>query len=255
MTPAQAHYNPRMRIVLFTDFGASDLYVGQMKAVIGAQAPRARILDALHAAPDFGIEPSAHLLAALAPEYPRGSVFVAVVDPGVGGARGSIVVDADGRVFVGPDNGLFSVLWQRAVRRRCRRIAWRPERLSDTFHGRDLFAPVAARIAGREVPRGWLVAQRAPSVLLDAHDLAAVIYVDHFGNALTGLRAGQVPRSALVRVAGRSLRYARTFDDVRRGGVFWHANSLGLLEISANRASAAAKLGLHVGSRFRIFPG
>lgn len=242
-----------MPIVLFTDFGASDLYVGQMKAVIGTWAPRVPILDALHEAPDFGVEPCAHLLAALASEYPRGSIFVAVVDPGVGGSRGAIVVDADGRVFVGPDNGLLSVVWQRAKRRRCRRIAWRPQRLSDTFHGRDLFAPVAARLAvGTRLPRGWLVAQRGPGVLLDARDQAVIIYVDHYGNALTGLRARPLSRGIMLRVAGRRVRYARTFEEVRRGGLFWHVNSLGLVEIAASRASAAATLGLKVGSRFRI---
>ena len=242
-----------MPIVLFTDFGASDLYVGQVKAVIGALAPRVRILDALHAVPDFGVEPLAHLLAALAPEYPPGSVFVAVVDPGVGGSRGAIVVNADGRTFVGPDNGLLSLIWFRAGRKRCRCITWRPERLSDTFHGRDLFAPVAARFAaGRRFPRGWLAAQNRPRVLLEARDLHAIIYVDHYGNAMTGLRAEGLSGNAILRIAGRSLHYARTFAEARRGSIFWHANSLGLVEIAANRASAASKLGLKVGSRFRI---
>lgn len=245
-----------MPVVLFTDFGASDLYVGQMKAVIGARAPRARILDALNEAPDFGVEPSAHLLAALASEYPRGSIFVAVVDPGVGGRRGAIVVDADGRAFVGPDNGLLSVVWQRAKRRRCRRIAWRPQRLSDTFHGRDLFAPVAARLAVKSrFPRGWLVAQGAPGVLLDASDLPAILYIDHYGNALTGLRSRQLSRDATLRIAGRQVRYARTFEEVSRGVLFWHEGSLGLVEIAANRASAAAKLGLKIGSRVLISRG
>jgi S-adenosylmethionine hydrolase len=242
-----------MPVVLFTDFGASDLYVGQVKAVIGTHAPRAQVLDALHAAPNFGIEPSAHLLAALAPEYPRGSVFLAVVDPGVGGPRDAIVVEADGRSFVGPDNGLLSLVWQRAIRRRCRRIVWRPERLSDTFHGRDLFAPVAARLSARtRLPRGWLVAKRRPDVVFDARDLAAIIYVDHYGNALTGLRSAMLPRSAILRVGGRSVRHARTFEEAGRGGVFWHSNSLGLVEIAANRASAALALGLEAGSRIRI---
>jgi hypothetical protein len=103
---------------LFTDFGARDIYVGQVKALLAARAPRVPVLDALHDAPDFGIEPAAHLLAALAAEYPRGSVFLAVVDPGVGGPRDAIVIEADGRKYVGPDNGLLSIIWQRAKRRR-----------------------------------------------------------------------------------------------------------------------------------------
>jgi len=245
-----------MPIVLFTDFGASDLYVGQVKAVIGAHAPRVQVLDALHAAPNFAVRPSAHLLAALAPAYPGDSVFLAVVDPGVGGPRDAIVVEADGRTFVGPDNGLLSVIWQRAQRRRCRRIAWRPSQLADTFHGRDLFAPVAARLAtSRRPPRGWLAAKKVPDVLEEAGDLAAIIHVDHYGNALTGLRAKRIPRGAVLQVGGRSVRYARTFQEAGPGRAFWHANSLGLVEIAANRASAARKLGLRVGTRVRVVAG
>ena len=173
-------------IVLFTDFGCCDPYLGQVKAGLHARAPRVPVLDALQNAPSFGIEPAAHLLAALAPFYPRGSVWLAVVDPGVGGPREGIVAQVDGRSFVGPDNGLLSIVWQRARRRRCRRIAWRPARLSTSFHGRDLFAPVAAAIALGRVPRDWLSVMRAPKVLLDPRDLARVIYVDHYGNAISG---------------------------------------------------------------------
>ncbi|MDA8109158.1 MAG: SAM-dependent chlorinase/fluorinase [Betaproteobacteria bacterium] len=235
-------------LVLYTDFGAADLYVGQIKAVLADCAPRVPVIDALHDAPAFGIEPSAHLLAALARRYPEGSVFLAVVDPGVGGPREAIVVDADGRTFVGPDNGLLAVLWERAARRRCRRVRWRPARLSATFHGRDLFAPVAAALALARVPRGWLVPQAAPDVLPGAADLPRIVYVDHYGNAVTGLRASAIPRNARLRAGDRSLARRRTFGDARPGEAFWYENSLGLVELAANRASAARLLGLRVGS-------
>ena len=241
-----------MPLVLYTDFGAADLYVGQLKGVLARLAPKVPVLDALHAVPDFDIQAAAHLLAALAPRYPSGSVFVAVVDPGVGGERDAIVVEADGRSFVGPDNGLLSVIWQRAKRRRCRRIVWRPARLSSSFHGRDLFAPVAARLAAKRLPRGWLATKRAPEVLLDAGDLAEIIYVDHYGNALTGIRARGVARDAVLRVGRRRLRYAETFEAARAGEAFWYEDSLGLVEIAANRASVARRLALRVGTRVRI---
>lgn len=241
-----------MAIVLFTDFGAQDLYVGQVKAVLAARAPRARVIDALHQAPAFDVEAAAQLLAALAGRYPRGSVFLAVVDPGVGGARDAIVVRADGRTFVGPDNGLLSVLWARARRRSCRRIVWRPAGLSASFHGRDLFAPVAGALAARRLPYGWTAASRRPRVLLPAADRAAIIYVDHYGNAMTGLRRAP-PRgpatAARLRVGARRLAFARVFEAVPRGAVFWTVNSLGLVEVAANRASAARRLGLRVGTR------
>jgi S-adenosyl-L-methionine hydrolase (adenosine-forming) len=207
-------------------------------------------VDALHDAPDFGIEPSAHLLGALAPEYPRGSVFLAIVDPGVGGERDAIVVKVDGRTFVGPDNGLLSILWQRARRTKCLRIAWRPRRLSGSFHGRDLFAPVAAALATRRVPRGWLAAKPRPDVLLDARDLTQVIYVDHFDNCVTGIRAKTLSRTTALRAGARVVRYARTFEQAR--GAFWYKNSLGLAEISIPRGRAARTLGLRVGYAIRI---
>ena len=202
------------------------------------------MLDALHDAPAFGIEPAAHLLAALAPQYPERSVFLAVVDPGVGGRRGAIVVRADGRCFVGPDNGLLSVVWARARRRKCFRIAWRPARLSASFHGRDLFAPVAAALATR-APRGWLAPKPRPDMLLDARDLARVIYVDQYGNAITGMRALGISKTSKF----LGLSYARTFENASKP--FWYENSLGLVEIASPQGSAARRLGLRIGSPTR----
>lgn len=235
-------------IVLFTDFGSADPYVGQVKAVLHRYAPRAPVVDALNDAPAFGIEPAAHLLAGLAPHYPRGSVFLAVVDPGVGGPRGAIVVEAEGRSFVGPDNGLLSVVWQRAKRRDCRRILWRPAKLSSSFHGRDLFAPVAGSLARGRPPARWFSPMRAPRVLLDPAHLARVIYLDHYGNAMTGLRAASIKPEARLRAGGRTLSRAGTFEEARRSAAFWYANSFGFAEIAVNQGSAARKLGLRVGS-------
>ena len=167
---------------------------------------------------------------------------MAVVDPGVGGRRDSIVVQLNGQSFVGPDNGLLSVLWRRAHARKCWRIRWRPARLSRSFHGRDLFAPVAAALATR-VPRGWLEPKKAPEVLLGAADLPRVIYIDHYGNAVTGLRS--LKRSATLQAGGRSLRFASTFEEA--AGPFWYENSIGLVEIAAPHASAALLLRLKIG--------
>lgn len=203
------------------------------------------VIDALHDAPDFGIEPAAHLLCALSHEYPRGSVFLAVVDPGVGTSRDAIVVKAGGRSFVGPDNGLLSLVWQRARRRECLRIAWRPERLTSSFHGRDLFAPVAAALARNRVPLGWLSRKHAPDVVLPDADLPRIIYIDHYGNAVTGLRPAN--RDATLLVGRQNLPYARTFEEAT--GPFWYENSMGLAEIALPRGSAARKLRLGIGSK------
>ena len=208
------------------------------------RAPRVPVIDVLHDASDFRIEPAAHLLAALSEEFPSNAIFLAAVDPGVGGRRDAIVVQADGRRFVGPDNGLFSILWARSRSCKCWRIAWRPARLTSSFHGRDLFAPVAAALATR-VPRGWLVRKAAPDVLLRGDELARIIYVDHYGNAVTGLR--RFKKSWRLSAGGRMLEYARTFEATR--GPFWYENSMGLVEIAAPRRSAAKLLGLRIGGR------
>src|SRR5512138_140474 len=135
-------------IALYTDFGADDIYVAQVKSVMLEElAGRVPIVDLLHSVPAFDIAAGAHLLAALQTRFPRGTVFLAVVDPGVGSERDAAVVEADGKWFVGPDNGLLSVAAARATEARTWRILWRPPALSVSFHGRDLFAPVAAWIA------------------------------------------------------------------------------------------------------------
>jgi len=235
-------------IVLFTDFGTADLYVGQVKAVLAALAPGEPVVDLLNDACDYDIESAAHLLAALAPQFPAGSVFLAVVDPGVGTLRDAIVIEADGRRYVGPDNGLLSVVFQRATTRRCQSITWKPSQLSSSFHGRDLFAPVAARLAAGILLPEWLAPKAQPEVLLDPAPLARVIYVDHFGNCITGVSARDVDRAAHVIVGGRPLSFARVFGDAPPGEPFWYVNSCGVIELALVRGSAAKALGIGVGA-------
>lgn len=241
-------------IFLFTDFGTADIYVGQVKAVLQQRAPGVPVVDLLNDAPNFDIAASAHLLAALAPRIPTGSVTLAVVDPGVGGARRAVAAAIDNRWFVGPDNGLMSVLAARTGGCVCRRIHWRPEGLSTSFHGRDLFAPIAAEIARGEFPAAKVETVAGLEVRLPADDFARAIYVDHYGNVCTGLRATQVAAGARLSVRGRELRYERAFSDAPPGELFWYANSLGLIEIAGNACSAAEKLDLRVGTPIEIRP-
>jgi len=238
-------------IFLFTDFGAADLYVGQVKAVLQQHAPKVPVIDLLHDAPPFNVKAGAHLLAALAARLSKDSVTLAVVDPGVGGPREPVAVVADGRWFVGPDNGLVSVTAARAKKCEAFSIGWRPDALSESFHGRDLFAPVAAMLA-RGDRRTSKLKKAALVVSFGPDDLGEVIYVDHFGNLVTGLRAGKVPRERALVVNGRQIPYARVFSQVPAGEVFWYENSLGLAEIAANGANAAAKLGLRVGQPLTV---
>jgi S-adenosylmethionine hydrolase len=239
-------------IVLFTDFGADDIYVAQVKAALLARHAATRIVDLLHRAPDFRVEAAAHLLAALHDRFEPRSVFLAVVDPGVGSDRDAVVVQAGERWYVGPDNGLLSVVHARASDARAWRIDWRPARLSASFHGRDLFAPIAAWIDRGDFPSDKLSPIQALRVDLGAADLAEIVYIDHYGNAMTGLRAANVERAATIGVREHRVEWARTFADAAHGAAFWCENSIGLVEIAANRDSAAQRLHLHVGDRVAI---
>lgn len=239
-------------LVLFTDYGWQDPYVGLMKAVLHAAAPGQPVVDLLHAAPDFNAHAGAHLLDALALDIPIGSVLLCVVDPGVGGSRQAVVVEADGRFYVGPDNGLLSLVAARGEQRQLWRITWRPEHLSDTFHGRDLFAPIAAAIAAGHWPTDRLEVMDKLEVEFDAADLPRIIYIDHYGNAWTGIRGGLAEPGMTLSINQQNLSWRRTFGEASKGEAFWHVNASGLVEIAANRANAAQHLGLKVGDQVRL---
>jgi len=238
-------------LYLFTDFGWSGPYVGEMKAVLAREAPVARLIDLMHDAPAFNPVASAYLLAALSRRFVAGDICLGVVDPGVGDeTRRVLIVEADGVYFVGPDNGLFALLAQRAGQVRCHEVSWRPQILSASFHGRDVFAPVAASLqSGRSID-----AHSIPVDSLIGFDypdqLAEVIYVDHYGNAVTGLRADHYPGQAGLSFNGHRYPHAETFSKVAPGEIFWYGNSMGLIEIAVNQGSACELLALSVGSKF-----
>ena len=242
-------------IMLFTDFGLQGPYVGEIKAVLHRLAPEVAVIDLMHDAPAGDPCRSAYLLAALVAEFPPPVTFLAVVDPGVGGARPPIMVKADGRWFVGPGNGLFELVLRRAESALWWEIAWRPARLTPSFHGRDLFAPVAAGLARNRMPaqgRARPAAARRPGW---PDDLAQVIYIDGFGNAVTGLQAAGLAADAVLQLDGRRLDRARTFSDVPSGAAFWYENSNGLAEIAVNGGRADRTLGLEVGTPIRPLTG
>ena len=235
--------------MLFTDFGSSDIYVGQVKSVLHRLAPQATVIDLANDLPAFNVRAAAHLLDALKNVFSEGSVFLCVVDPGVGTAREAVVLEADRRRYVGPDNGLVSVVAARADAARIWSIVWRPERLSESFHGRDLFAPVAARIAAGTLPPDELRLLPALATAFGGDDLDEVIYVDHYGNACTGIRSAYAAADRLLMAKGHRIAGARIYGAVPQGTPLWYANSHGLIEIAVNCGSAAKALGLQVGDR------
>ena len=241
-------------IFLFTDFGLEGPYIGQMEAVLYRQAPDVPVINLFADVPAFDIEGASCLLAAYTEGLPEGSIILAVVDPGVGGERPGAVVQADGRWYIGPDEGLFGIIARQAHDLQWWEIDWRPEQLSSSFHGRDLFAPVAAMIACGEPVPGRSV-KPDPCRHADVQEnLQRVVYVDSFGNAVTGLRASGLAPDARLEVCGRELVRARTFSSVPPGAPFWYENSNGLAEIAVNRGRANRVLGISVGTPVRFLP-
>jgi S-adenosylmethionine hydrolase len=240
-------------IVLFTDFGLAGPYTGQVAAVLQQLAPQAPVTSLFADAPSARPKPSAYLLAAYSSWFPAGTVLFCVVDPGVGSARRAVIVEAEGRVYVGPDNGLFDIVMRRDPGARLWAIGWQPEALSASFHGRDLFAPVAARLAtGTPIAD---LAQPAPDESATRgwpDDLAEIVYIDHYGNAMTGLRGALLPPAARLVAGGHTLGSATTFSAVPEGQAFWYVNSNGLAEIAVNGKRADTALELEIGSAIAV---
>ena len=241
-------------IVLVTDFGLP--YTGQMRAALLQGAPAAPIIDLFHDLPAWDVEAAAHLLAAYAGDFPPESVFCCVVDPGVGSNRPAVILRADGRWFTGPDNGLFSRIVGRAGEAELWDITWRPERLSASFHGRDLFSPIAARLAteGYEAAEQVGKARNAATLtgLAWPNEVARVIYIDGFGNAMTGLRAPSLETDTRLGIGDHRLERARTFSDLAPGSLFWYENANGLAEIVQNQGRATDTLGIAVGDPVNV---
>lgn len=241
-------------IALFTDFGLSGPYTGQVKAVLAQSAPGVPVIDLFADLAAGKPKPAAYLLAAYGSWFPPETVLMAVVDPGVGSERRAVVIEADGRYYVGPDNGLFELVIRRAGAARGWQIEWRPRLLSASFHGRDLFAPVAAQIALGGPARAKLREAQISRFRDWPDDLAEIVYIDGFGNAITGMRAAALSAGARLGAVGRELSRARTFSDVAPGAAFWYENANGLAEIAVNAGRADAALGLAVGTPVAIIP-
>jgi hypothetical protein len=247
-------------IALLSDFGLTDPYVGQMKAALVSRAPEAPLIDISHGVEPFRIAQGAFFLAASRDHFPPGTVFLAVVDPGVGSARRAVALAAHDRFFVLPDNGLTALALTDPARSVAVDIG-RTE-VSSTFHGRDLFAPAAARLALGE-PLGTLGSAIDPASLVrpawsepvveEGRIRAAVVHVDHFGNAVLNLPESWRPRLAermdlrLAGPAGGSVAVVDHYGELSGNAVGILAGSQGYLELSRNMSSVASSLGLSPG--------
>jgi S-adenosylmethionine hydrolase len=260
-----------MIVTLLTDFGTEDYFVGALKgAVLGAN-PSARVVDITHEIPAYDIEAGAFTLRAAFETFPEGTVHVAVVDPGVGSERRAIAVAGRGHTFVGPDNGLFGHVYERMrpfkVFHLTNESYFRRE-VSATFHGRDIFAPVAGALSrgvpaeelGPEVLDFVRLPSAAPAWLPDGTLAGAVVHVDRFGNCITNITPQDLTEEATksgarLVVGGREVRTFRRFfaeaaDAAGEPFAVW--GSAGLLEIAVFRGSAARALGVARGGRVEV---
>ncbi|MDZ7735500.1 MAG: SAM-dependent chlorinase/fluorinase [Gammaproteobacteria bacterium] len=209
--------------------------------MLRSKAPTIPVVNLCADVPRQNPRAAAYLLAALRQSLPQPAVWLCVIDPGVGTGRDRpVMMSLDDCWFVGPDNGLFDVVGRRARRCACYDITWQPGYLSRSFHGRDLYAPVAAALAaGHRLPgelRDWQPRHhRRP-------DLNEIIYMDAFGNAITGMRATSLNAESRLVINGEILCYASTFGDVPEGTAFWYENSNGLVEVAVNRGNAIERL-------------
>jgi S-adenosyl-L-methionine hydrolase (adenosine-forming) len=238
-------------IFLFTDYGLKGPYVGQVDTTLSQLAPNEKVIHLLLDAPRNKPKQSAYLLASLVSRIPEGSIIFSVVDPGVGSYENKpVMLKIDERWFVGADNGLFDIVARQAKEIKAYEITWKPETLSNSFHGRDLYAPVCAMIAnGDEIDSTafeWKDKHKWPE------DLNEIIYIDHFGNCMTGIRAKSLDKQLVLRIDHEDIVNADTFSDVKTGKALWYENSNGLIEIAVNQGTAEEDLQLKIGSHILL---
>ena len=256
-----------MIITLLTDFGTSDYYVPAMKGVILSRCEHARLIDISHGIAPQSVVSAAYVLLGAYQEFPAGTIHLAVVDPGVGSSRRGIILRTDRYHFVGPDNGLFSLVTPESVEAfEIQPSAYLPATVSNTFHGRDIFAPVTAALAAGIKP------EELGSPIRDSKRLAPlahvtgskiksqIIHIDRFGNGVTGieprhLRSELVPGSFAVGVGDVVIQVQKRFyaeEPVVPGEPFVIWGSLNFLEISVTNGSAAAALKLSYGQEVTL---
>lgn len=253
-----------MVITLLTDFGLSDNFVGVMKGVILSINPAVTIVDITHEVPPQDIVTAAFLLDASWPYFPPGSIHVTVVDPGVGTARRAIAVETTQAIFLAPDNGLLTPILKRGQVRRVISLNnphyWLPQ-VSNTFHGRDIFAPTAAHISlgvpledmGIVIEDPFLLDWPCPSKLPDGTIVGHILHIDRFGNLITNLKAEDLKERVVIRVAGCQIQgLKKTFADVAIGEPVAYIGSTGYLEIAIRQGNAARTFNLHRGDKIYV---
>ena len=240
-------------IYLFTDFGTGGPYLGQMTSALKQHAPDCSVINLMCDAPFANPKASGYLLSALSEYLPVSSLVVAVVDPGVGSNRKCLCLQVDDRWYLGPDNGLLTMIAKRYPQAQIMELDVEQfPNVSSSFHGRDIFAPAAGAIyTHSKLNRTELSRQNMVGMDWEL-DLPEIIYIDGFGNAMTGLIAGHYPDVQLLSVQGQQISRHGTFSDTPHGTPLFYENSIGLLEIAVNLGNASKELELQVGDKVAI---
>jgi S-adenosyl-L-methionine hydrolase (adenosine-forming) len=256
-----------MIVTLLTDFGTSDYYVAAMKGVILSRCREARLIDISHGIAPQNVLSAAYVLLGAYAQFPAGSIHLAVVDPGVGSKRRGIILRSDRYLFVGPDNGLFSLVVPESVEAfEIQPSPYLPATVSNTFHGRDIFAPVAGALAVSIKPEELGASIRdpkrlAPLALVTGPRIKSqIIHIDRFGNAVTGierrhLNSDLLSSSFLLRAGETDVRSQKRFyaeEPLASGEPFVIWGSLNFLEISVTNGSAAELLRLSCGQQVTL---
>ncbi len=255
-------------ITLLTDFGVVDHYVASMKGVILSLCPDATLVDISHDMTPYAIPEAAYTLAQAWQCYPKGTTHLAVVDPGVGSERRPIIAEVAGHRFVAPDNGLLSMILLAHPQPKVREITaakYFRQPVSSTFHGRDIFAPVAAHLAGGLAPAkfGKLIADPVLGDFTNRTQTGPgrwtghVLKVDRFGNIITNLdwaNFREIAKSPFTLTIGRRAvrRFCATYAEAPKGQLFAVRGSSGYVEVSLNQADAASTLGIVTGSQISL---
>jgi S-adenosylmethionine hydrolase len=251
-TGRQDNASPSLPVItLLTDFGTADYYVGAVKGAILSVNPSAVIADITHEIPPQDIAAGAFTLLAVYETFPAGTIHVAVVDPGVGSTRRPIIVSANDQFFVGPDNGLFTYIYDREPSHRIFHVTaaryFRPS-VSSTFHGRDIFAPVAAALSNGIAVEEFGAEINDEVRLPSLETPLRIIHIDHFGNCVTNITRARLPSKKSLVINGRTISEFREFyGESDRESLFAIWGSAGFLEISVNGGSAAKILGVKCG--------
>ena len=250
-----------MIIALLTDFGTKDYFAGAMKGAILSINAGAKIVDITHEIPPQNIKSAAFTLRACCEDFPAKTIFVAVVDPGVGSARKAILVETEKYFFIAPDNGLLSFIFNEGRVFELTNTKYFAEKISRTFHGRDVFAPVAAHLSvgvepnelGIETKDFVCFETAAPRSLSGETIEAEIIHIDHFGNLITNLRARDLPEEFSLEINGKTIERRRNFyAEAEAGEIFTILGSAGFLEIAARQNSASKLLNAQSGGKISI---